>query len=118
MHGTFSIHGVESIKVKKIERNEGELTGTYYSQTIRIKDSNGNKVQMAASGITVEGVQVVIKGTTVDVAGQGGEPLIKAQTFLSLFNAHTHVCTAPGSPSGPPVPPLTPVVLTTKTKAQ
>lgn len=91
---------------------------TMDSSGTEIKDSNGNTIQMAASGITVEGVQIVIKGTTVDVAGQGGEPLIKAQTFLSLFNAHTHVSTAPGSPSGPPVPPLTPVVLTTKTKAQ
>ncbi|MDF2177355.1 phage baseplate assembly protein V [Aliiglaciecola sp. CAU 1673] len=82
-----------------------------------IKDANGNKVVMSASGIEVEGTKVVIKGAMVDIGGPGGEPLIKAQTFLSMFNSHMHVCTMPGSPTGPPIPPLTPVVLTTKTKA-
>lgn len=82
-----------------------------------LKDAAGNQVELASSGVTVKGTTVVVTGQTVDVAGQGGEPLIKGTTFLSMFNAHTHVCTAPGSPSGPPVPPLTPAVLTTKTKA-
>jgi uncharacterized protein involved in type VI secretion and phage assembly len=82
-----------------------------------IEDGSGNKVEMAASGITVEGTQVVIKGTTVDIGGKGGEPLIKGQTFLAMFNAHTHVVTFPGAPSGPPIPPLTPAALTIKTKA-
>jgi uncharacterized protein involved in type VI secretion and phage assembly len=82
-----------------------------------VKDSNGNKIEMAASGITVEGSQVVIKGATVDIGDKGGEALIKGQTFLAMFNSHTHVVTAPGSPSGPPIPPLTPSALTIKTKA-
>ena len=53
-----------------------------------------------------------------DVGGQGGEPLIKGQTFMAMFNSHTHVCTAPGSPSGPPLPPLTPAALTLAAKAK
>jgi uncharacterized protein involved in type VI secretion and phage assembly len=83
-----------------------------------LEDSNGNKIEMTASGITVQGTQIVIKGTTVDVAGAGGEPLIKGQTFMAMFNSHTHVCTAPGAPSGPPLPPLTPAALTIQTKAK
>ena len=81
-----------------------------------IQDSNGNKVTMAAGGITLEATKVVIKGM-VDVGGEAGEPLIKGQTFMSLYSSHVHNCTAPGAPSGPPIPPLTPAAMTTKTKA-
>ncbi|MGJ8677413.1 MAG: phage baseplate assembly protein V [Akkermansiaceae bacterium] len=82
-----------------------------------IEDSNGNKVEMAASGITVKGATINIDGGTVAIAGSGGEPLIKGTTFLSWLASHTHNCTAPGAPSGPPVPPPTPALLTTKTTA-
>jgi uncharacterized protein involved in type VI secretion and phage assembly len=82
-----------------------------------IEDSNGNKIEMVGAGITVKGTTIKLTGNTVDVAGPGGEALIKAQTFMAMYNSHTHVCTAPGSPSAPPVPPLTPAALTTKTKA-
>jgi hypothetical protein len=34
-----------------------------------------------------------------------------------MFNAHTHNCTAPGAPSGPPLVPLTPAAMTIKTTA-
>ncbi|MGP0628517.1 phage baseplate assembly protein V [Nitrospina sp. 32_T5] len=67
-----------------------------------VEDANGNKIEMASSGITVEGQQVVVKGTQVMLGGQGGEPLIKGQTFLSLFATHMHP-TGVG-PSGPPIP--------------
>ena len=93
-------------------------TMTMDSSGTLVEDSNGNKVEMAAAGITIQGTTVKIIGNTVDVAGEGGEPLIKGQTFLAMFNSHVHNCTAPGAPSGPPIPPLTPAVLTMKTKAQ
>ncbi|MCP8689056.1 phage baseplate assembly protein V [Marinobacterium sedimentorum] len=82
-----------------------------------IQDSNGNSTEMAAAGITIKGTTIKIEGQQVAIGGSGGEALIKAQTFLSLFNSHTHACTAPGSPSGPPIPPLTPAVMTLKTTA-
>ncbi len=88
------------------------------SSGITLKDASGNEVSTAASGVTVKGTTTVtIEGTSVAVGGAGGEPLVKGATFLAMFNAHTHVCTAPGSPSGPPIPPLTPAVLTTKSTA-
>jgi uncharacterized protein involved in type VI secretion and phage assembly len=88
------------------------------SSGITLKDASGNEISTAASGVTVKGAATVtIEGTSVAVGGAGGEPLVKGATFLSMFNAHTHVCTAPGSPSGPPIPPLTPAVLTTKSTA-
>jgi hypothetical protein len=102
---------------------------------IRVEDANGNSMVMASSGITLSdasgneivasggGIKiqssatVTIEGPSVAVGGSGGEPLIKGTSFLSIFNAHTHNCTAPGAPSGPPLTPLTPAMLTTKTTA-
>lgn len=82
-----------------------------------LKDKNGNTVEMAAAGITVKGQQIVIEGTTVAIGGQGGEPLIKGTTFLGLFATHMHTCTAPGSPTSPPIPQGEMSSLTTKTTA-
>ena len=90
--------------------------------SIQITDSNGNTLQMDASGTTVSdsnGNQVVmegggikitsnatvtIEGSMVNVGGSGGEPRIKGQSFLALFATHMHTCTAPGSPTSPPIP--------------
>ena len=82
-----------------------------------IEDANGNKIEMAASGITVKGTQIVIEGSSVAVGGQGGEPLIKGTSFLSLFMTHMHTCTAPGAPSSPPIPQGEMSTLTSKTTA-
>jgi uncharacterized protein involved in type VI secretion and phage assembly len=67
-----------------------------------VEDSNGNKIEMAASGINVKGQQITVEGTQVLLGGAGGEPLIKGQSFLTLFATHTHP-TGVG-PSGPPIP--------------
>ena len=105
------------------ENNSVELTDasgntiTMDSSGTVVRDSNGNSIEMAAAGITVKGTTVTVEGQQVALGGSGGEALIKAQTFLSLFNSHTHTCTAPGAPSGPPIPPLTPAVMTIKTTA-
>jgi hypothetical protein len=77
-------------------------TITMSSSGTTIEDSNGNKVEMAASGITVKGQQVVVEGQTVMLAGQGGEPIIKGQSFLTLFATHMHPSAM--GPTGPPVP--------------
>ena len=82
-----------------------------------VEDSNGNKIEMQAAGITVQATKIVLQGQQVELGGAGGEALIKAQTFMSMYNSHTHVCTAPGAPSAPPLPPLTPAAMTIKTKA-
>lgn len=99
-----------------LEDSNGNTMTMDSSGTV-VEDSNGNKVEMAAAGITVQATKIVLKGEQVELGGEGGEPLIKAQTFLSMYNSHTHVCTAPGSPTAPPLPPLTPAALTIKTKA-
>ncbi|GAB4191951.1 MAG: hypothetical protein Tsb002_21250 [Wenzhouxiangellaceae bacterium] len=82
-----------------------------------VEDANGNRISMAAAGITVEGQQITIQGSQVAVGGSGGEPLIKGSSFLALFATHVHTCTAPGSPTSPPIPQGEMSTLTTKTTA-
>ncbi len=75
---------------------------TMASSDTTIDDANGNRIEMSAAGITVKGTQVVVEGQTVMLAGQGGEPIIKGQSFLTLFATHVHPSAM--GPTGPPVP--------------
>ncbi|MCK4690388.1 MAG: phage tail protein, partial [Desulfuromonadales bacterium] len=75
---------------------------TMSSSGTTVEDSNGNKIEMAASGINVKGQMIVVEGNQVMLGGQGGEPIIKGPSFLTLFATHIHP-TAVG-PSGPPIP--------------
>ncbi len=75
---------------------------TMSSSGTTVEDANGNKIEMAAAGVTVEGQKVVVKGTQVMLAGEGGEPVIKGQSFLTLFATHMHP--HPMGPTGPPIP--------------
>lgn len=67
-----------------------------------LEDKNGNQIEMAAGRVTVKGTKVVVQGDQVMLGGQGGEPIIKGQSFLTLFATHVHP--TPVGPSGPPVP--------------
>lgn len=84
-----------------IEDANGNMM-TMNSSGTTLEDSNGNKVEMVASGITVKGQQIVVEGTQVMLAGQGGEPVIKGTSFLTLFATHVHPSAM--GPTGPPVP--------------
>jgi len=50
----------------------------------------------------VTGQQIVVKGSQVMLGGQGGEPIIKGTSFLSLFATHMHPSAM--GPTGPPIP--------------
>jgi uncharacterized protein involved in type VI secretion and phage assembly len=67
-----------------------------------VEDANGNKIEMAAAGITVKGQQIVVEGSQVLLGGAGGEPVIKGQSFLTLFATHMHPSAM--GPTGPPIP--------------
>lgn len=70
-----------------------------------VEDSNGSKIEMAAAGVTVDSQKVVIKSGQVHLGGEGGEPVIKGQSFLSLFASHVHtVAPVVGGPTSPPIP--------------
>ncbi len=84
-----------------LEDTNGNTLTMSSSSTI-VEDSNGNKIEMGPSGINIKGQQVVIEGTQVMLGGQGGEPVIKGQSFLTLFATHVHPSAM--GPTGPPVP--------------
>jgi len=67
-----------------------------------VEDSNGNKMEMAAAGITLKGQKIVVNGGLVTLGGEGGEPIIKGQSFLTLFMTHVHPTVI--GPTGPPIP--------------
>ena len=90
---------------------------TMNSSGTLVEDSNGNRIEMAAAGITVQGQLVTIDASRIEIGGAGGEPLIKGQSFFSLFATHMHTCTAPGSPTSPPIPQGEMSTLTMKTTA-
>lgn len=87
---------------KVIVEDANGNTLTMSSSGTTVEDANGNKIEMAAAGVTVSGQKVVVKGTQVMLAGEGGEPLIKGQSFLALFATHIHPSAM--GPTGPPVP--------------
>jgi uncharacterized protein involved in type VI secretion and phage assembly len=78
---------------------------TMNSSGTKVEDSNGNIIEMAAAGITADAPKVVVKAGAVHLGGEGGEPVIKGQTFLSLFATHIHtVAPVVGGPTSPPIP--------------
>lgn len=98
--GSVLTFDAEGGKVTVEDSNGNKLTMEATGTTV--EDANGNTLEMAPAGITVAGQKVVVKGTQVMLAGEGGEPILKGQSFLTLFATHVHP-TAMG-PSGPPVP--------------
>lgn len=74
------------------------------SSGITVEDSSGNKIETTSSGVKVKGQQVVVEGTQVLLGGSGGEPVIKGQSFLSLFATHIHTSVPMGGPTSPPIP--------------
>jgi uncharacterized protein involved in type VI secretion and phage assembly len=83
------------------DANGNSLTMTTTGTTVQ--DSNGNTIEMGPGGVKVKAsATVTVEGALVTLGGQGGEPVIKGTSFLTLFATHMHP-TAMG-PSGPPVP--------------
>jgi uncharacterized protein involved in type VI secretion and phage assembly len=78
---------------------------TMNSSGTKVEDSNGNVIEMAAAGITAEAPKIVIKGGQVHLGDEGGEPVIKGQSFLGMFATHIHtVAPVVGGPTSPPIP--------------
>lgn len=85
------------------------------AKTITVQ-TNGRSITIdgVSGAITLTGMTITLQGTTIQLGGAGAvHPLIWGDLFSILFNAHTHLCTAPGAPSSPPVPLMTPALLST-----
>ena len=87
-----------------IEDANGNIM-TMDSSGTKVEDANGNVIEMTAAGITAEAPKIVIKGGQVHLGDEGGEPVIKGQSFLSMFATHIHtVAPTVGGPTSPPIP--------------
>lgn len=89
------------------------------SGAVKLSDRNGNSLSMAADGVKLKAMQIVLDAMTIQLGGPGGEPLVKGLTFLAAFASHMH--TPPGAPpgappfTGPPIAPPPPPIITLNT---
>jgi uncharacterized protein involved in type VI secretion and phage assembly len=104
---------------------------------LAVKTTSGNEVTLDDNGskITVQtksGVSIVLDASSIKLTANssvsisassiklGGDSatqsLVLGEALMAAYNAHTHNCTAPGSPSGPPLSPMTPAVLSKVSK--
>jgi uncharacterized protein involved in type VI secretion and phage assembly len=94
---------------------EGELTLTNQNGAhIAMKDGQlsitndaGTSISLMGEAVQVNAASVSIRSQTVTLGEGGTHPVILGDVFAQIFDKHTHNCTAPGSPSGPPLPPQT-----------
>jgi phage baseplate assembly protein V len=81
-------------------------------QSVKITTSGGQSITLESSGaVTISALSVTIDATSINLGQAAASSLVLGEMFMAIFNAHTHVCTAPLSPSGPPLPPMTPAQL-------
>ena len=104
-----------------IENTGGEtITLDAENQRLTCEDCHGNAIEMNSSGITIKNTtgckislengavkiegsaEVTLDATAVNLGGAGGEGVIKGQSFLNMYMAHTHPTSM--GPSGPPIP--------------
>jgi phage baseplate assembly protein V len=84
---------------------------------ITVETSGGQSITMTSGTITLSAPSIVLSGSSVSLGGSSAHsPLVLGDQLLTLFNSHTHICTAPGSPSAPPLPLMLPVQLSTVSK--
>lgn len=66
--------------------------------------------------ITAE-TKAVINAPLIELGDSALEAVVNGETFKTLYNAHTHVSGAPGSPTAPPTVPMAAPHLSLKVKA-
>lgn len=75
---------------------------------IRIDPGSGDiNVETTGGPVNITSSSVHINGGTVDIGSSPAHPLVLGPAMVALFNAHTHMSTAPGTPTTPPVTPMT-----------
>jgi len=85
--------------------------------TVSVQTSGGQSITMSPGTITLQADAIVLSGSSVSLGGAAAtSPLVLGDQLLALFNTHTHLCTAPSTPSSPPVVPMTPAQLSTISK--
>jgi hypothetical protein len=108
---SIDIHTASSNSKILIE-DDGKLT-VYHKGDIKI-DCDANAKISVKNNVDLKCTKLVVNHSASIELGQGAvEPLVLGNTFMSLFNAHTHVGNL-GAPTSPPMVPMTPTHLSQK----
>lgn len=84
---------------------------------ITVQTAGGQILALESGAIKLTATSVVVNATSVKLGGDAAtQSLVLGEALMAAYNAHTHNCTAPGSPSGPPLSPMTPAVLSQVSK--
>ncbi len=84
---------------------------------VTVQTSGGQSITLESGSIKITATSVVVDATSVKLGGDAAtQSLVLGEALMAAYNAHTHNCTAPGSPSGPPLSPMTPAVLSQVSK--
>ncbi len=87
-----------------VEDHQGNMV-TLDRNGTKIDDVNGNSMEMSASGVKIDSGKIVLRAASVNLGGEGGEPVVKGQSFVSMFMSHIHtVAPIVGGPTSPPIP--------------
>jgi uncharacterized protein involved in type VI secretion and phage assembly len=80
---------------------------------ITIQTAGGESVVLEGGKATVTADSIVLSSSSVKLGGDAASSsLVLGEALLTAFNSHVHTCTAPSTPSSPPVVPLVaPMVL-------
>lgn len=85
------------------------------NSSVQVQDAEGSIILLKDGKVTVTAtssniVLNVSGGANVHVGGEGGQQLATKAFVQTYYNTHTHLSSAPGTPTGPPVvqSPLTP----------
>jgi uncharacterized protein involved in type VI secretion and phage assembly len=89
------------------------------SSTVTVTSSGGGTITMQNGTINVQGTTVNIQASSITLGNQAAvEQVMLGTSFMTIFNTHQHALSLPTMTTvGPPVPPMTPLNLSTTTKA-
>lgn len=101
--GSHLYLNADAAETTLIHQNGSNLT--MKDSGVTITNSDGASVDINGSSVQVIADSVHVRSQTV-VIGEGAmEPAVLGLALAKVFDTHVHNCTAPGSPSGPPMPP-------------
>ena len=108
--------GSQRIEVKTVAGHVLDLSDK--DKKVTLTTPTGVSITLDDTGsVTIKGTtSVSLDAPSVSLGPAAAHGLIHGELFQPIFDAHTHVCTAPGTPSGPPVPLMTAGLVSTVTK--
>lgn len=109
-----------SVLISDAAGNQIEIS----SDKIQLKNKSGAEIQIQGDSANIKASKISLSGSEIKIdaaskveLGEGAsEALVKGQSFMSLFNSHTHVAPPMGGPTSPPMMPMTPGQLSQKVK--